>query len=795
MTTRLPFTLTPLPDEPFGVWWHAYATKLGVTRTELTRAAGIPTGVTPGPEHSTAIATATGLRGTDIAGMFHTVRPCPPEHVLRAWTPQQVSRFCLHCLACLAEGASWPPAWRLPLTFFCLGHNTPLTERCPACGQPPPGGRAPTALTRACPSCGHDLATTNGQHTHPGDAATDAATDEATAAATATAQEHINSLLARLRDPAEPATGREQAQDNLTDLVLIALHLSQDTVQRRRGFTTQMPDRSAFTDAITLLTEPNRRATRDRLADLVTQRFAGPQTRAIPFSWRAASPALITRIARTRDAAITPIERIRYATTLPRVARRRRQSSDPALARAQRLPDQLWPVWAIRLTNDDALDGPVFRSATIAALLLPHSDLPLNELTPLLPHQPDPDQLAHQLRRLAATPDGGTALRILTELGLALDHHDIPIDYPRRRRLVTDTDLIDKPTWNRYCRDAGLRSGGPRRLGLARRYLYELLTGGNLTTATEPYRLPEQAPRADYVEFCATLPAPLATTLTTHAEQLLTAAGITGEPLSWHPPADWVTDTDWPGVDPESTDPGPIHSALRAHWAATPHNHWAPPQAVADALGISSQHLRHILHLHPIDRAPYRQHRAGAVIAMPADDSATGHRADPDPNDPRRVFLVNLDWLHEQYTTWGRSIVDIATEIGCRKATLRAFAETHGIPRRPRSGGNSCIATGTITGHPADLPDLLRKSLTGQRSRARLERFLAMTAYPSLNQAAIGLGVHQSTLTTQLQIIERACGGPLLQRPPKPWPIGPLTPLGEQLCQQAHDHLNLTPNA
>lgn len=145
----------------------------------------------------------------------------------------------------------------------------------------------------------------------------------------------------------------------------------------------------------------------------------------------------------------------------------------------------------------------------IAALLLPHSGLLLTDLTPLLPHQPSPDRVAHQLRRLATTPNGTVALRILTELGLALDHHDIPIDYARRRRLVTDTELIDRPTWIRLCRHAGLHIGRERRLDLARRYLYELLTGGNLATAPEPYRLDIGAPRVDHAELCAAMPATL----------------------------------------------------------------------------------------------------------------------------------------------------------------------------------------------------------------------------------------------------------------------------------------------
>lgn len=779
MSTRFPFTLTPLAGEPFGLWWHTYALRLGVTSAELAHAAGIPAAASPGPEHAAAIAATAGVTVGEVTAMFTTTRPCPPEHVLRVWTPQPTSRFCPQCLA---DGSAWRHDWALPLTFHCMTHDTSLTQVCPDCGHTQPSRTAATGTTSdptLCACCGRDL-TVSDRSTGPRVGKNQART-----------QHLITALLARMRDPAATAAAREQAQDELTDLTLIALHLTHSEVSKRRRFTHHMPTAPAFTEAAQLAAlRPHRR--RDRLATLVSQCFPGPRSHAIPFSWRAASPALITRIARARDAALTPIERLRYATTLPTPIPRPHHTTDPALARAARLPDQLWPAWAIRLTDDDAVDGPVFRTAMIAALLLPHSRLQLGELTPLLPHHPERTQVTHQLRRLTATPGGATALRILTELGLALDHHEIPIDYPRRRRLATDNDLIDRPTWIALCRDAGLHIGRQRRLDLARRYLYELLTGGNLATAPEPYHLDIGAPRVDHVELCATMPASLVTALTRHAKHLLAAAGITGEPLTWQPPADWITVTDWPGADPDRTDPGPIHHALRTQWAATPHNHWAPTRTVAATLGVSSHHLRHVLRRHPIDQAPYPRHRPGAIIAMTAEYGAPGYRLDQRPGATKPVYLVDPDWLREQYTTWHRTLTNIATEIGCRPHTLRAFAEAQGIPRRPRSGGSTCIATAAITTHPAELPNPLRTALLGQDARHRIERFLIMTAHPSLTQAAVHTGLNQPTLTAQLKILERSCGGPLFQRPHSR-ALGSLTPLGEQLCHQARHYLDLAP--
>lgn len=426
----------------------------------------------------------------------------------------------------------------------------------------------------------------------------------------------------------------------------------------------------------------------------------------------------------------------------------------------------------------------MFRSTILTALLLPHSRLPYNKITKLLPHQPTPHHVTHQLRRLAATPGGSTALRILTELGLALDRHELPIDYQRRRRVAATTELIDKPTWNKLSRACGLHVGRERRLDHARRYLYELITGGNLTTAPTTYRLLEGDARIDHAEFCATLPISLAHQLTSHASALLARAGITDEPLTWEPPADWVTTTTWPGAEPAATDPATVHTALREQWESASHNHWAPTHATARRLGISLNHLRHVLRQHPITNAPYALRRPGAIIA----ETGQPHRTQPHPTSATPVFVVDPNWLREQYHRWGRTLANIAAEIGCRAPTLRAFAQHHDIPRRPRSGGSTYIHTTTID-NPAHLPEPLRNALTGHNARQRLDRFLRTTNEPSLTKAAAGLGIPQNTLTSQLKKLEQACGGQLLQRNPRPHPVGPLTPLGEQLCQQAKHHL------
>jgi hypothetical protein len=155
---------------------------------------------------------------------------------------------------------------------------------------------------------------------------------------------------------------------------------------------------------------------------------------------------------------------------------------DPAAARAARLPDQLWPDWALRLTSDTSVRHERFRPFALAALLLPHSGMPLRRITALVSTQLKRDAAWHQLRKLT-----GPALRILTELALAVDARDIPTDYQRRRALAASSTLIDDGTWAAIARATGTRTG---RLPHRARPPLPLRAGHRLQPAHRPAVLP-----------------------------------------------------------------------------------------------------------------------------------------------------------------------------------------------------------------------------------------------------------------------------------------------------------------
>lgn len=773
MITRLPFTLTPLEGEPFEVWLHAYAASLAMTPGRLAAALGLPgrpaSGqvTEPPPERLVGVSAATGLAPARIAGMFAVAGPVPFPQYLAAWMPRPVTRFCPACLA--AGPAAWPAAWRLPVTFFCLLHDQPLASKCPHCGTTPASRiwRAPAGPDQPPAAC----------HAGPGGcgARLDLAIPPSCADSPAArrAQLAIGEMLATIRDPAAAPAGRRAALDGLTDLAITAFHVAAGGRPRRGS----RPDPAMFgaatlTAAFALLTARDDGAGQDPVAGLAPVRTGRHDLpRAVPWSWARASAGLRARIAHSRDPRLPPVERLRHATALAApspAAPLPPGDPDPAVTRAARLPDQIWASWAIRLTDDTSARHVPFRPAVMAALLIPRSGLRLRQIIALAGGQGEHQALLHQLRKLAPGPGEGTAaLRIITELALAIDSHDIPVSYRRRRELAAATTLIDDRAWARIARQAGLHAGRGRRAGLAGRYLYELITGGNLTTAPPPCQITSTAIQTEYNDFTLAITPELAAALHEHARRLLDAAGMAGEPVHWEPPASWVTVTTWPGADPDRTDPGPIHRGLSQN---------QPPTRVAADLGISVDHLRHVLRAHPL---PLRRLPTQRVLM-------SGTKPAGQARQPGGVTYIDPAWLHEEYVTWHRPLTDLAAEIGCNPGTLKKFAHAQGITIRPRSGAGFTAAPGC---HPRDLPEPLRQVLQRHNPQQRLHRLLAIAAHPTLTQAARTLGITEGGLSTQLRVLEAACGGPLLNRGPGTRPAATLTPLGEQLCQQARDYL------
>lgn len=228
----------------------------------------------------------------------------------------------------------------------------------------------------------------------------------------------------------------------------------------------------------------------------------------------------------------------------------------------------------------------------------------LQQITALISGQLKRHVTSYQMSKLTGPGTGPAALRILTELALALDARDIPVSYNHRRDLAASTTLIGDTTWAWMVRDAGMRADPRRHAQNARRYLYELLTSCCLRTAPPPYQVTTASAQAGYNTFTISMTTDLASALDDHARRILATWGITSEPLQWQPPATWVTATTWPGADPAETDPAPVHRALlrdhaRPHRGQPGHLHRPPapgpappPAAPPPAPGRAHPHPR-----------------------------------------------------------------------------------------------------------------------------------------------------------------------------------------------------------
>lgn len=212
MSTPLPRSLDPLPDESLPGYVLRLAHRLGLSPAKLEQATGLArphSGARASnmlalpPDTASAFAHATRLSTAEVAALTldSLATRYPPVDLARAgqrrrrrlvhglfvretWVFARFSRYCPPCLAGdgsaiqQSHGGGWNKLWRLPIMFACPIHQRLLAHACPACGQPallrgpgaamvPRGGDSllqPTACRSRRPesiqdarACGHRL--------------------------------------------------------------------------------------------------------------------------------------------------------------------------------------------------------------------------------------------------------------------------------------------------------------------------------------------------------------------------------------------------------------------------------------------------------------------------------------------------------------------------------------------------------------------------------------------------------------------------------------------------------------
>jgi AraC-like DNA-binding protein len=805
-----------MPGESLDSWLVAYAARLRTPIADLGAALGLPPAFLRQPAVRIALgrggpgaeqlAAATGQPPGELEALWAPIArygACVRRRFRTGWlvrvaAPMRWTRFCPACLA--DNGGRWLAAWRLPWWTACPVHGSLLVSSCPgcrkrqrlrplhldlddpqttACAAPRPG-----ATGRGDHRCGHDL------RTAPALPAASVGTLEVQAA--------LGVVL-------EPSTGEQELDasvEDLADLLVVATHLGLSSptlsalLERRTG---RLGALLAEADAVL------REAAGTRLIALASA-GAPKRPHPLPRPWHSAGPRLASKVLAIRDPRLRPSDRLRWRTTTSGCRPDRTFTKESV----RLIPQALWPDWSVRLRPRHGIDAVSFRIVAAACLLLPGATEPIERLVSGLWEDARslPRKVSHVLQGVAAAPCGDAVLAALTELADALHAHGGPIDYERRRSIALRALELDQATWERICRRAGVLAGGVRRLGQARLWIWETLTGG-LSHQAPPELRPKAADStAVYHEFALRLPEGAIRGLEAQARTMLDAAGCGAEPLTWSPPRDWVTGDRLPGPEPGSVDPRAVARLLAER---------LPAGEVAERLGTTIDHVRLLVRAHP-QSSPSRP-RAGRpsrssipepllrqieTMVVEQDRTLRSIAAEyglgrttiarrfrqegiPIPSSGGRPkHRIDPSWLRRQYLDHRRTLPDLAAEAGTTPCNVARIARRHGIPLRERGGGSHAASLNA----PVALPDPLGRAVLGQGGIERVRRFRVIARSRSIGEAARRLGASPTVLGVQLRRLERASGGRLIVRTPRNrrQPQAP-TSLGLLLLGQADAHL------
>ncbi len=698
---RLPIAVAPLAGEALESWIAAYARRLRTTSNALIRHLGLGRSRI----HQMAVRlhrheAALIERGTGVSRQALTAMTLEPydglavaidrdRRALAARFP--AGRFgtarARYCPACLArdEGRG-PLAWRLPWSFACPVHCVLLADFCPACRRVPRMWNARRMGPPAAGTCTRDKPATSTRRGGCGADLTQAAVVPIPAGGLVLA---AHQRLAGLMN--SPPGDRPAALTTLRQVYAVAwralhgLHavpwqappavraVLEETAAKLPGRADAKVGHDAHSAAIgaTLAclalddTHPDHEELFGWILTADRSLLAGRQYTsgigAVARRWAWGGPEMVSRILAGLDREANLHARLRYATATARP----RWPDLPAEAitrRAAMLPAMLWPGWTMRLlpatrASAGPSDGPrtgsfaSFRRGCASFLLLPGGPPQLNfeRAAPLLGNRSaDTDRGA--VERIAYHGrDVAPLASVLAQLALALDEHGSPINYARRRALFTGpADVtLDLDAYTRLRLQHGWSTSHAPRVAVLHWYLLVLLTG-------EHPAIP--GTRKPFTWHCGNFryaaPRPLRDFLRQQAAASLARHGIT-EPVTWEPPADWVTWPAWPGTDPASISYKDVAALLqtsgRAHAAA--------------ALGMTTEHLRLYCELTGIGTPP---------------STANGIRV-----TPARADILAPGRLRDLYEYQNTPVTEIAAMAGCATATIRRLLRHDGVPQRP----------------------------------------------------------------------------------------------------------------
>ncbi|MCH0557005.1 TniQ family protein [Streptomyces sp. MUM 16J] len=610
----------------------------------------------------------------------------------------------------------------------------------------------------------------------------------------------IRALGIRVLSDLPAAVLREQLPADIAEAHLATDPASPHTEQAadRPGFMA--PPRAAdaavaVTMALSVLEQPGIHPAGEALHGLleaVREELTQISATSIDDWGRGISPVLQSMHLAALASFFRPSERLRYRITTE-TPRRPAKSTRDIEQRARKIPTMFWPSWTVRLTPPEGIHARTLTPALAALLLIPDSRTSLDQAAVLVGDVTDGIEISRLLQELDDLPQWPDIVTALDRLTDRLDADDVPIDYGRRR-LLDYTSLLTHDRWLEICRRTGTPPGTGRRQRIARSQLFLRLSGLPAESVPDDLGGLDSAEfRATSLRFTALQTPELAHALQQEALGFLASHHIHDEPVTWQPPTALLAGLSLPGPDPAHIDLPHLHQIVRER------HH--PVQHAAQVLGATVEAIRHVLDEHPAPapqptkntaRATGRiRHQARQVIpaerftqlyldehqSLQQIATLTGfsRRVLTDlakeygiplregPQDYKRRCAIERDWLIEQYVHRRRTLPDLARETGMSTANMARWAHTHNIPLRPRGGASHHIALRTSE-QASDAPAILRDALTSPNAWQRLERFVAALPYPTVTEAARALGIHQSTLVTQINRLEKDLGRPLIER-------------------------------
>ncbi|HEV2361394.1 MAG TPA: LysR family transcriptional regulator [Acidimicrobiales bacterium] len=409
---------------------------------------------------------------------------------------------------------------------------------------------------------------------------------------------------------------------------------------------------------------------------------------------------------------------------------------------------------------------------------------------------------------LGESPHLATYLRCLTQLSERLAVDGAPIDYDRRRTFCGRAMLLDRTEWDKLALHSGIKKGQDKMFLDARRYLWELLTGGNLEHAPDEIKL--TAGRASaYINFALRVPAVAVERLRGRAEQIVLEQGW-NEPLEWSPPREWVDISTLPGLEPADIDADGVMNSLLAgrNMNAVAADFDIPLDAVRWVLKnnrakpsyreLDKRYAMVSKLVDPDGPGPAELRRrlgAGESVTTIAETmkvnrklviEACGHLDLKVPPVGRRfTHQIDHKWLKEQYLA-GKTTYELAASTGASVGAIAARLKSMEVElRKPGGAGHATRLRGG-----AGYREPIASALRSEAAEQRLRRFVVVLGNRNFANAGRTLGVTASSLSTQMYLLERDCGGPLLVRSSRGQvPLAP-TPLGETLRRQARRYLS-----